>query len=599
MRWHATFLVFIAILTFAEIREVAGLPGSEVITCGGFPDFSSCINSPITAGKTILIPSTLRANSVTVPLNRTVRFDEGGSLEIAAGNTLVFQGMIDAGSSHIFRGPGMAVAPNNAAVRPEWWGARGDGITDDGPALMTMNASLRQGDSVAMRTIRLSSGKTYIYTINKWAQGLHKLSIEGNGARLQNRHPGPAALDLYPLVVTSSRGFYNSDGSEDHGAIIDTTKQGETFVTVKSPVDARRFSAGSRVLITSFDRQFYGYPPNNKYFEFARVSSVEKNRVLLDRPLLYAHRDDLPELATYRFSHGKARIFNLDKDPANFIMDSFTLRGVTILDNPAISASGKRSSNYLLIAGVEESLVEDCTLTSYVPTIGGRFVIRNSKMWSSEPDKLLEEVVFDNCTIETVLVGGGARRITVRGCSIGGKVEVYPDHLTIENSTLQGAAEPGNYKAGVFPKSRELVLTGNHFVGKNGPSDYAVWPTLENLGSNNFIPVAGNLLENRRLILPLGSWQTSHWVAGLELGKMIYVCTNTTAGFVPSGIKGRVVSLTGDGLNALVDIAFTESVPDKAYLVYPRVGSIVMRRNTYENVNPAGGLWIDESATFN
>jgi hypothetical protein len=70
-------------------------------------------------------------DDVTVPANVTLYFTNGGILSVAVGRTFTINGAITAPPSQIFSGAGdIAGSPLVDFVRPEWWGAVGDGSTN-------------------------------------------------------------------------------------------------------------------------------------------------------------------------------------------------------------------------------------------------------------------------------------------------------------------------------------------------------------------------------------------------------------------------------------------------------------------------------------
>lgn len=74
--------------------------------------------------------------SLTFPSNITLRFEDGGCLSVASGETLEVHGAIDAGMHRIFMGEGtVGGRVANLHVYPQWFGAVGDGAHDDARAI--------------------------------------------------------------------------------------------------------------------------------------------------------------------------------------------------------------------------------------------------------------------------------------------------------------------------------------------------------------------------------------------------------------------------------------------------------------------------------
>ena len=92
------------------------------------------INRAAGAGVTLYLDEgTYPVNqNLTVPANICLKFDNGAMLSVASGKTLTINGGIEAGLWQIFAGAGdVAGSPKIEYVYPEWFGAVGDGITDD------------------------------------------------------------------------------------------------------------------------------------------------------------------------------------------------------------------------------------------------------------------------------------------------------------------------------------------------------------------------------------------------------------------------------------------------------------------------------------
>ncbi|HEX7118251.1 MAG TPA: right-handed parallel beta-helix repeat-containing protein, partial [Longimicrobiales bacterium] len=79
------------------------------------------------------------ASNVTIPSGVTLRVLEGATIKPAAGATLTINGTFDAGLYSVFdlSEGGSVVLGRGATERalPQWWGARGDGVTDDTAAI--------------------------------------------------------------------------------------------------------------------------------------------------------------------------------------------------------------------------------------------------------------------------------------------------------------------------------------------------------------------------------------------------------------------------------------------------------------------------------
>ena len=104
--------------------------------------------------KTLLISKDISVSAdLTVPEDVTLKFTYPAKITIPNGVTLTINGRIDAGLWQIFDGDGTITGSlKTEAVCPEWFGAKGDGVTDDSEAV---NMSLELGNVVL-------SEKTYL-----------------------------------------------------------------------------------------------------------------------------------------------------------------------------------------------------------------------------------------------------------------------------------------------------------------------------------------------------------------------------------------------------------------------------------------------------
>jgi hypothetical protein len=118
---------------------------------------SSAVTLLASSGGDLWIGSvaTVSAN-VTVPSNVQLMFGRNGQLSVSSGVTITIQGTVQAGLWKIYSGAG-AVSFSGGVVSefyPEWWGAVGDGVSDDQPAVSAAQAALitRGGGAVLFGT---------------------------------------------------------------------------------------------------------------------------------------------------------------------------------------------------------------------------------------------------------------------------------------------------------------------------------------------------------------------------------------------------------------------------------------------------------------
>lgn len=130
---------------------------------------------------------------MTIPENICLQFDKGAILEIADTKTLTINGAIDAGLWCIFDGDGAITTTlkNTVVSYPQWFGAKGDGITNDTAAIQksidfTKNVYVPNGTymcaNVQMRTGLNLLGESH-EAILKLCDNAMLMSINGSVER--------------------------------------------------------------------------------------------------------------------------------------------------------------------------------------------------------------------------------------------------------------------------------------------------------------------------------------------------------------------------------------------------------------------------------
>jgi len=170
-----------------NIFNLNNIYATDIITEGPWIDvrsyasFSAAINAVGRNKKNLLIPDsqTITADEF-VPPNVTLRFLNGGELNISSGVVVDINGPIDADLHQIFTGEGKVRLGRDAVkeVYPQWWGATGQGWGDDTVALQNCFDSIVDGQKIVIppgwyyfnRTLRLDNSYSVLQCdgVLKW-----------------------------------------------------------------------------------------------------------------------------------------------------------------------------------------------------------------------------------------------------------------------------------------------------------------------------------------------------------------------------------------------------------------------------------------------
>lgn len=159
----------------------------------------------------------------------THRFIRGAKLHIDTGVTLTIAGAIDAmEDQQIFElaGTGKVLLSTETIVHPEWWGAKADGVTDDGTALNQSTSSFVPGAGGQI----LLRGRTYYSTV-EW-QPESNTNIEGVGDITVIKSASPHLIRYIGKTHCSVR-WLKVDGVDTaHARIGISTDQGASYIKI-------------------------------------------------------------------------------------------------------------------------------------------------------------------------------------------------------------------------------------------------------------------------------------------------------------------------------------------------------------------------------
>jgi hypothetical protein len=164
----------------------------------GYANLAAAVAAMTDTEATFIVstPQSLGAN-LTIPSNITLVILEEGLVTVAAGATLLVSGEIRAGNRQVFAGAGPVAFGGGTVVYPEWFGAKGDGITDDRSAIQKTVNSLTLGGTIRFYpktylVTSYTSGTSHFVLISR-----SNIHFDGNQAVL--RSTGTAGSVLFDI----------------------------------------------------------------------------------------------------------------------------------------------------------------------------------------------------------------------------------------------------------------------------------------------------------------------------------------------------------------------------------------------------------------
>ena len=157
------------------------------------------------------------AANLTVPANLTLKFVHGAVLTIATTKTLTINGPLDAGLSPIFSCTGtgkVMFGPGSIkAAMPQWFGATGDGTTDDTAALNATVTAVPAGGVIHLlpgtyktsgwlinKTVSLIADTPFLYGSGSQAATVKAAGAQAYVLKFQGTYAADAGTFLHPYL---------------------------------------------------------------------------------------------------------------------------------------------------------------------------------------------------------------------------------------------------------------------------------------------------------------------------------------------------------------------------------------------------------------
>lgn len=175
-----------------------------------YTSFSGALTAIGSAGGTLVVAtSQVVSSNLTIPANVTLKFVSDGRLSINSGVVVTILGPLETPPKWIFQGSGTVSFTDNHSVsrfHPEWWGAVGDGVTDDRDAI-TAVATAAKAVGVSKIVLLTKTYRTTFAMNLTSASGLELTCNGGGGTNSPSNKRCAIVFDVAgsdPLIDTSS-----------------------------------------------------------------------------------------------------------------------------------------------------------------------------------------------------------------------------------------------------------------------------------------------------------------------------------------------------------------------------------------------------------
>jgi hypothetical protein len=294
------------------------------------------------------------------------------------------------------------------------------------------------GDENLRATILLKRGNTYDYTQNRWPCGVQYLTVmddpalpTGNRPRLRNIQTTYNYDNEVAILANSGGSFLDYIVSDTNAkkfeTKINTTKVGDTTVTMKTTANASNLRVGRWHLVMSYDQQNSGGPPNSRYYDYVKVTGLSGPTVTLDRPLRYRHSDSYYEqFPVDPNAFGVARIMPMDVGGSGGVESGTNVRlaqrqlwkNIEFVTNPNFSTVDL--GTFVYVFGMD-CFFDNCVAPNYTPSIVRNFMVTGGSVANRiEVDKLICRAVVDNTTVGGEGIGSstGCEIVLLRSSSV-------------------------------------------------------------------------------------------------------------------------------------------------------------------------------------
>jgi parallel beta-helix repeat protein len=413
-----------------------------------YPSINDACVAGAAAGKTVKVfsPQTLAA-SLTATC--ALEIEKGGKIVKASAYTLTINGPFQAGLYQVFDGFSAGEVTGLKEAYSEWFGAAGDGTTDDTAAIAKTVAAIS-----AEGVLRFSPSATYYFG---GAHLTRNITVDLNGATLKATTfaGGVSKRMFYSEAVDAvgrieiSNGKINGNGSTrgtgitDQNSLIDIVGAGTVIIR-----DIEQYSHAAG--ISSVPNLL-----NDRTLSAIRIKGT--SRVIVDKIVMHDNWNEQlwvqDDNATSRVSITNSQWYNGQVNPGNTPI-TITNAGSAIVEGNTIIDSNCSAMNLL----TKNAIVRG----NYIENVASSHAIDLSEGLFYADDSIIENNIIKNSDGAGILVMGS--RIKIRGNTISGCTQ----GVHVSSSLLDESGHTyGDWCASTYEDHEDILIEGNTIIDTN------------------------------------------------------------------------------------------------------------------------------------
>jgi len=420
----------------------------------------------------------------------------------AGGNTLIAQiSSVSSGSSATLSANAMT-SVSSAGIT---YG------TDCTNAFITFNKNARalNGKKVILK---MQPG-TYLTSFNNWISGIKNLTVNGNGCNVICTHGAidplgspHANAGLYSPSCFDNvdNNYYTNKNISDvsYGYKINSAQAKTNLIKTISPQDAGNFNVGDWVLLYGLHHEdFGGFPPDPRYFEYAKVKTINaaSGTIYLDRKLVNSYDSGWPD-GLLKGGVGAPRIISLDRD--NFTtMENLVMNDITFL--PFNGWTGKyavsiRNGRFELYGFIRATISNLNAPAAYLGQGKKLMINRTTFKYYCEPDKVLDSTIIRNSNITSMTNAGGLNVLQLLNSTFNGPLNASPRVIYMDGNTFNTTGTTSQSLLSIaFNKGTDSIKIGSNIWNCTNGARTALFSP-----ANSIKMTVGNVVDNNTVTVP-------------------------------------------------------------------------------------------------